>query len=104
MVELCKKISESKAFTNFILCVIGAAAVVVGMQTYKGFELEHRAVLDTLDAVILGIFIFEVVIKIVAQGGNRKTISRMRGTFLIFQSWRCACYRFSQMTFSPCYA
>ena len=68
MVELCKKISESKAFTNFILCVIGAAAVVVGMQTYKGFELEHRAVLDTLDAVILGIFIFEVVIKIVAQG------------------------------------
>ena len=38
------------------------------MQTYKAFELEHRAVLDTLDAVILGIFIFEVVIKIVAQG------------------------------------
>ena len=37
MVEFCKKISESKAFTNFILCVIGAAAVVVGMQTYKGF-------------------------------------------------------------------
>ena len=58
MVELCKKISESKAFTNFILCVIGAAAVVVVMQTYKGFELEHLAVLDTLDAVILGIFYF----------------------------------------------
>ena len=49
MVELCKKISESKAFTNFILCVIGAAAVVVGMQMYKGFELEHPAVFDTLD-------------------------------------------------------
>ena len=38
------------------------------MQTYKGFELEHRAVLDTLDAVILGIFIFEVVIKIRGTG------------------------------------
>ena len=56
MVDLAK-ISESKVFTNFILCVIGVAAVVVGMQTYKAFELEHRAVLDTLDAVILGIFI-----------------------------------------------
>ena len=68
MVELCKKVSESKSFTNFILCVIGVAAVVVGMQTFKEFELEHRTVLNTLDAVILGIFILEVIIKIVAQG------------------------------------
>jgi voltage-gated sodium channel len=68
MVELCKNVSESKSFTNFILCVIGVAAVVVGMQTFKEFELEHRTVLNTLDAVILGIFILEVIIKIVAQG------------------------------------
>ena len=68
MVELCKKVSESKSFTNFILCVIGVAAVVVGMQTYKEFELEHRTLLNTLDAVILGIFIFEVIVKILAQG------------------------------------
>ena len=68
MVELCKKVSESKSFTNFILCVIGVAAVVVGMQTYKELELEHRTLLNTLDAVILGIFIFEVIIKILAQG------------------------------------
>ena len=68
MVELCKKVSESKSFTNFILCVIGVAAVVVGMQTYKEFELEYRTVFNTLNAVILGIFIFEVIIKIVAEG------------------------------------
>ena len=68
MVELCKKVSESKSFTNFILCVIGVAAVVVGMQTYKEFELEYRTVFNTLNAVILGIFIFEVIIKIVTQG------------------------------------
>jgi voltage-gated sodium channel len=68
MVELCKKVSESNTFTNFILCVIGVAAVAVGMQTYKAIELEHRTVLNTLDAVILGIFILEVIIKIVAQG------------------------------------
>ena len=68
MVELCKKVSESKSFTNLILCVIGVAAVVVGMQTYKEFELEYRTVFNTLNAVILGIFIFEVIIKIVTQG------------------------------------
>ena len=73
MVELCKKISESKAFTNFILIVIGIAAVVVGMQTYKEFEVEHRAVLNTLDALILGIFIFEIIIKIVAKGRQPQT-------------------------------
>ena len=68
MVNLCKQISEAKAFTNFILCVIGIAAVVVGMQTYKEFELKHRTVLDMLDAMIIAIFILEVIIKIVAQG------------------------------------
>ena len=38
MVELCKKVSESKSFTNFILCVIGVAAVVVGMQTTRSLS------------------------------------------------------------------
>ena len=68
MVGLCKKISEAKGFSNFILLVIGMAAVVVGMQTYKDFESENRVVLNTLDFLILGIFIFEVIVKIIAQG------------------------------------
>ena len=68
MVGLCKKISEAKGFSNFILLVIGMAAVVAGMQTYKDFESENRVVLNTLDSLILGIFIFEVIVKIIAQG------------------------------------
>jgi voltage-gated sodium channel len=42
--------------------------VVVGMQTYKAFELKHRVILDALDFIVLGIFILEAVIKIVAEG------------------------------------
>jgi voltage-gated sodium channel len=44
------------------------AAVVVGMQTYKAFELKHRVILDALDFIVLGIFVLEAVIKIVAEG------------------------------------
>ena len=68
MAELCKKVSESKLFNNFILFVIGLAALVVGMQTYKNFEAQHHVTLNALDSIILGIFILEVLVKIVAQG------------------------------------
>ena len=70
MAELCKKVSESKLFNNFILFVIGLAALVVGMQTYKNFEAQHHVTLNALDSIILGIFILEVLVKIVAQGRN----------------------------------
>lgn len=82
MVGLCKKISESEAFTNFILCVIGVAAVVVGMQTYTEFEQEYRTILDALDAVILGVFILEAIIKIVACG--RKPQNYFKDAWNIF--------------------
>ncbi len=70
MVVLCKKVSESKIFNNFILFVIGLAAIVVGMQTYKNFGAQHQATLNALDSIILGIFILEVVVKIIANGRN----------------------------------
>ncbi|MDP7050621.1 MAG: ion transporter [Verrucomicrobiota bacterium] len=68
MVLLCKRIAESKWFSNFILGVILAAGVVVGLQTYKQFEIDHRVLLAALDNIILGIFVIEVVIKVVAEG------------------------------------
>ncbi len=68
MIKICRKVSKANWFSNFILIIIGIAAVVVGMQTYKAFELKHRTILDLLDSVILGIFVLEVIIKIVAEG------------------------------------
>lgn len=68
MVNTCQRIANAPAFQNFILAVILVAGVVVGMQTYKEFEAEHHDILHLIDKLILGIFILEVVIKIVAQG------------------------------------
>ena len=68
MVNTCKRISEAQWFTNFILGVILVAGVVVGLQTYKQFEADHRELLHALDTIILGIFVLEVAIKIIAQG------------------------------------
>tara|TARA_B100001939_G_C16941227_1_gene618376 strand:+ start:1321 stop:2289 length:969 start_codon:yes stop_codon:yes gene_type:complete len=70
MVEWCRRVSNATGFQNFILGVILAAGVVVGMQTYKEFEAEHHQILNLLDKLILGIFVLEVVIKLIAEGKN----------------------------------
>ena len=38
------------------------------MQTYTEFEARHHVLLSTLDTIILGIFVMEVLIKIIAEG------------------------------------
>jgi len=68
MVKACQRIANAPAFQNFILGVILLAGVVVGMQTYKDFEAEHHDLLSLVDRIILGIFVLEVVIKIMAEG------------------------------------
>ena len=82
MVEICRKVSRANWFSNFILLIIGLAAVVVGMQTYKAFELKHRVILDALDFIVLGIFILEAVIKIVAEG--KKPLNYFKDSWNVF--------------------
>ena len=82
MIETCRKVSRANWFSNFILLVICLAAVVVGMQTYKAFELKHRVILDVLDFIVLGIFILEAVIKIVAEG--KKPLNYFKEPWNIF--------------------
>ena len=65
---ICKRIAEANWFSTFIFGVIIAAGVVVGMQTYTEFEARHHVLLSTLDPIILGIFVMEVLIKIIAEG------------------------------------
>lgn len=66
MVELSRKIAESSTFVNFITGVILAAAVLVGIDTYPELSQRYASVLHTLDHVILGIFVFEIVVKMTA--------------------------------------
>ena len=68
MVDFCRRISTAPWFQNFILGFILLAGVVVGMQTYREFEADHRQILNLADQIILGIFVLEVLIKIIAEG------------------------------------
>ena len=66
MVQLAKRIVESPLFSRFIIGVIVAAGVLVGIQTFPSMEDRYGPFLNFLDAVILGIFTVEILIKMVA--------------------------------------
>jgi voltage-gated sodium channel len=76
MSSTCKSIVNSKIFQRLILVTILLAGVVVGVQTYKAFAREHAIVLNTLDSFILGIFVIEAVIKILAEGNRPQNYFR----------------------------
>ena len=67
---ICKTIANSRLFQRTIILTILLAGVVVGMQTYDDFANENAGILNTLDLIILGIFVIEAVIKILAKGNR----------------------------------
>ncbi|MED5586506.1 MAG: ion transporter [Verrucomicrobiota bacterium] len=70
MTDYCHRIASSPAFQRFIVVVILFASVLVGIQTYKDFAARHAPLLNALDAVVLGLFTIEVIIKILAEGSR----------------------------------
>lgn len=68
MIKLCTSVSESKWFQNFVTIAILIAGVLVGIATYPEFSNKHQEVLEILNQIILGIFILEIFVKIVAEG------------------------------------
>jgi voltage-gated sodium channel len=57
------RIVDSHAFTTFILAVIIANALVLGLQTYQGVVDRRGEVLDLLDGIFLGVFCVELVLR-----------------------------------------
>ena len=82
MTSICVKIANNKYFQGSILFTILLAGGVVGMQTYKNFADRHSGILDFLDALILGIFTIEVIIKIIAQG--EKPLNYFKNPWKVF--------------------
>ncbi|MBJ96322.1 MAG: potassium transporter [Rickettsiales bacterium] len=68
VVAILQKIANSDLFNNFIIGIIIAAGVVVGIQTYP--ELRNDPTLSLLDSIILWIFVAEVLIKMGSQGSR----------------------------------
>lgn len=70
MAEFCRKIVDSKWFQIFIILVILAAGVIVGLETYSGLMQTHGELLHLLDRIVLYIFVLEIILKVAAKGSK----------------------------------
>jgi voltage-gated sodium channel len=70
MVELARRLVQSRGFQNLILAAILGVAVVVGLETYPAVTEEYGQVLRTLDWAILTLFAAELLLKILAHGSK----------------------------------
>jgi voltage-gated sodium channel len=61
-------IQANPLFERFTIIVILIAGALVGVQTYRDFAQEHYGIISTVDLVILFYFIFEILVKILAEG------------------------------------
>ncbi len=66
----CKAITNSQWFPNFILFVIIGAGVLVGMETYPNMVTKYGEILHLLGKLIVGIFVLEVIIKLLSEGSR----------------------------------
>ncbi|MBX3126574.1 MAG: ion transporter [Polyangiaceae bacterium] len=70
MAEYLRTIAESKRFQNFVTWVIIFAGVLVGVETYPGLVAQYGDTLHTLDKIVLGIFVVEILVKVGAEGNK----------------------------------
>ena len=60
MKEISQRIVSSTLFKNFIIGVIIAAGVLVGIETHQPTLEAHHTLLKTLDIIVLLIFIIAI--------------------------------------------
>ena len=63
-----RRIADSRVFNNTMTIVIVIASALVGIQTYQGIPDQWRTVMDALDTYIIGMFIAELLIRMLAFG------------------------------------
>eukprot|EP00924_Labyrinthula_sp_SR-Ha-C_P008749 augustus_masked-scaffold_2-processed-gene-1.9-mRNA-1 protein AED:0.18 eAED:0.18 QI:0/-1/0/1/-1/1/1/0/853 len=62
------RIIHNDTFNGFVIVVICLAGILVGLQTYE--SLEDSPVISLIDDIILFIFGFELILKLIATGNN----------------------------------
>jgi voltage-gated sodium channel len=70
MVAFLKKIRDSKSFQYFIIACIMLAGLLVGMETYPSVVARIGPTIDIIGALILWIFVAEIIIKMGAEGSK----------------------------------
>jgi voltage-gated sodium channel len=68
MAAVCNRIADSKQFQLFILAVILANAIALGLETYDAIDSEIGEALNLLNDIFLGVFVVEIAIRIAAHG------------------------------------
>ena len=70
LAETCRRIADATTFQVFIVGVIIANAIVLGLETYPSIERDVGDTLSVLNEVFLGIFVLELAIRIAAYGSR----------------------------------
>jgi voltage-gated sodium channel len=76
VVRFCAALADSSAFNLAIFVVILANAVVLGLETYDSVVREAGPLLRTLNDVFLGVFVVELVIRLVGFGSKPQDFFR----------------------------
>ena len=63
-----KTFTESKRFQFFFIGIILLSGLVVGLDSYPKISDKYGTILHTLDSIILGLFVFEICIKMISFG------------------------------------
>lgn len=67
IIELSKKIRDSRWFENFIFGIIIFAGLLVGLETYSEIKSNHSRTLFVLDNLVLWIFVVELIIRTISE-------------------------------------
>lgn len=70
LVARAKAVIANPAFDSVMMTVILINAVILGMETFAPLAAEHHGLFSTLNHVILGIYVVELLIRITACGWN----------------------------------
>lgn len=66
--RIAAKIVESVIFRNFILGLIIASGILVGIETYAEVYKPYASLFGLLDRIILSVFVTELLLKFLAHG------------------------------------
>ena len=66
MQKQLKAFTESRQFQFFFIGIILLSGVIVGLDSYPKISAEYGTILHSLDRIILGLFVFEICLKLVS--------------------------------------
>ena len=66
MQKQLKTFTESRQFQIFFIGIILLSGVIVGLDSYPKISDEYGNILHSLDRIILGLFVFEICLKLIS--------------------------------------